>query len=101
MGLVRKRQLVQMKQLSGEDRKTYLESLPTTRENIEELFVHLNECLGEEFCKHDMEHTIKFLMKKGINVPKMMTWLNENGGYCDCEILKTVEDDWEEVFGDA
>jgi Protein of unknown function (DUF2695) len=48
-----------------------------------------------------MEHTIKFLMKKGIHVPKMMTWLNENGGYCDCEILKTVEDDWEEVFGDA
>lgn len=33
-------------------------------------------------------------------MPKFMSWLNENGAYCDCEILQNVEPQWFQAFSD-
>lgn len=100
MPLQRKRQLETWAQLSGEERERFLHNLPATREEIEGLFVYLNDALGEEWCTHDLRNTMKYLVEKKMNIPQMMTWLNENGGYCDCEILKNVEEEWEKAFGE-
>jgi hypothetical protein len=37
---------------------------------------------------------MQFLMEKRLNMPKVMSWLNENGGYCDCEVLENIEKQW-------
>lgn len=100
MPLHRKRQLETFAQLSGEERERFLHDLPAKKEEIEELFVYLNDALGEEWCTHDLRNTMKFLVERRLDIPKMMTWLNENGGYCDCEILKNVEEEWEQAFGE-
>jgi hypothetical protein len=98
MALLRKRQLQSFAQLSGEERERFLHELPAPKEKIEALFVYLNDALGEEWCTHDLRNTMKFLVENHLNIPKMMTWLNENGGYCDCEILKNIEEEWEKAF---
>lgn len=100
MPLHRKRKLESLVQLSGEERERFLHELPAKKEEIEGLFVYLNDALGEEDCTHDLRITMKYLIAKRLNIPQMMTWLNENGGYCDCEILKTVEEEWEAAFGE-
>jgi len=41
---------------------------------------------------------MQFLMEKRLNMPKVMSWLNENGGYCDCEVLQNIETKWFEAF---
>ena len=100
MALIRKRQLQNWQKLSGDERDLLIEMLPATKEQIVELFDYLNDLLGEIDCKHDLEQTIKYAMQKGLSVSKLMTWLQENGGFCDCEVLKNVEEEWEAVFGE-
>jgi hypothetical protein len=40
--------------------------------------------------------TLDFLKEKGIkNIDKVVEWLNDKGGYCDCEVLANVEDMFE------
>jgi len=40
--------------------------------------------------------TTEFLKEKGIeNIDKVGVWLNNNGGYCDCEVLMNVEEKFE------
>jgi len=98
MPLIKKRQLENWSQLSGEERERYLESLPATREEIEDLFDYLDKRLQDESCVHNLRFTMQFLMEKRLNMPRVMSWLNENGGYCDCEVLQNIETRWFEAF---
>jgi hypothetical protein len=43
---------------------------------------------------------MQFLMENRLNMPKFMSWLNENGAYCDCEILQHVEPQWFLAFSE-
>lgn len=40
--------------------------------------------------------TTAFLESKKLDVQRVVPWLREHGGYCDCEVLANVEDG----FGD-
>ena len=62
------------------------------KELFQELFDYLDEHLGDG-CDHNLTMTKEFLKDKGIeNIDKVMEWLNNNGGYCDCEVLMNVEE---------
>ncbi len=98
MPLIKKRQLEVWSQLSGEERERFLESLPATKEQIEDLFDYLDQRMEKEPCVHNLRFTMQFLMEKRLNMPKVMSWLNENGGYCDCEVLQNIEAKWFEAF---
>lgn len=101
MPLIKKRQLEIWTQLSGEERTRFLESLPATREQIEDLFDYLDRRLENESCVHNLRFTMQFLMENRLNMPAVMSWLNENGGYCDCEILEKIEPHWFVAFGES
>lgn len=98
MPLIKKRQLENWSQLSGDDRERFIENLPATREQIEDLFDYLDVRLAKVECEHDLKFTMQFLMENRLNMPKFMSWLNENGAYCDCEILQNVEPQWFQAF---
>ena len=101
MPLIKKRQLEVWAQLSGDERTRFIESLPATREQIEDLFDYLDVRLAKNACAHDLKFTMQFLMENRLNMPKFMSWLNENGAYCDCEILENVEREWFKVFEES
>lgn len=94
MPLIKKRQLENWLQLSPAERERFLESLPAKKEEIEDLFDYLDRRLKDESCVHNLRFTMQFLMEKRLNMPKVMSWLNENGGYCDCEVLENIEKQW-------
>ena len=98
MPLIKKRQLENWAQLSGEERMRFIENLPAPKERIEDLFDHLDIRLSKTECTHDLKFTMQFLMENRLDMPRFMSWLNENGAYCDCEILENVEREWFNVF---
>ncbi len=98
MPLIKKRQLEIWSQLTGEERERFIESLPATREQLENLFDYIDRRLQDESCIHNLRFTMQFLMENHINMPAVMSWLNENGGYCDCEVLQNIETKWFAAF---
>ena len=94
MPLIKKRQLEVWSQLSGEERERFLESLPATKEQLEDLFDYIDKRSQVESCVHNLRFTMQFLMERRLDMPKVMSWLNENGGYCDCEVLQNIEPNW-------
>lgn len=100
MPLIRKKQLENWSQLSGDERTRFVENLPAAKERIEDLFDYLDRRSEDESCTHDLKFTMQFLMENRLDMPKFMSWLNENGAYCDCEILGNVEPQWFKAFDD-
>jgi hypothetical protein len=83
------------KEIQGEVKKKAQEdfekSLPLGRQIFLDLFESLNFNL-EENCDHQMTLTIQFLEQNKVeDVDKVIEWLNEKGGHCDCEVIANVE----------
>ena len=71
-------------------------SLPMGREDFRKLFDHLDIQLGDNACDDTPRFTKTFLENIGAaNVEQILKWLADKGGYCDCEILANVEEQFE------
>ena len=100
MPIIRKKNIELLSQMNGEERMRYIENLPATPEQIEDLFDYLDVRLAKAECAHDLKFTMQYLMENRLNMAKFMSWLNENGAYCDCEILQDIEPHWFQAFAD-
>jgi hypothetical protein len=82
-------------QLKAKEKENFDNSLPMDKVIFQEMFDRLDENLGDE-CDHSLTMTTEFLTQKGIeNIDKVVEWLNDNGAYCDCEVLMNVEEKFE------
>jgi hypothetical protein len=71
-------------------------SLPMSRDNFKALFEYLDKELNAKGCDDTNVLTKAFLLKSKVdNLDKIIEWLADHSGYCDCEILANVEDDFE------
>lgn len=71
-------------------------SLPMSRENFKKLFDHLDIHLTKKDCDDTNSLTKTWLLQSSIEkVDEVLEWLADHGGYCDCEILANVEDQFE------
>lgn len=70
------------------------EAMPISLVHLGKLFDYLDVELANG-CDHTQKLTIAFLISHKLNVEKISPWLKEQGGYCDCEILANVEENWE------
>jgi len=98
MPVVRKRQIENLEQLSGEELEAFVNSLPAEKENIEDLFDYLEIRLEKDPCNHSLRFAMQFMMENRLNFPKITSWLNDNGGYCDCKVLEQITPEWRKVF---
>lgn len=98
MAIVKKREIEVMAQLSGEKLKRHLNKLPATKTQFEDLFNYLQLRLQVQTCDHTSRLTMQFMMQNMMNFPKVSGWLSQNGGYCDCTILKEIAVPWWKLF---
>ena len=71
-------------------------SLPISRDNFKKLYDYLDTHLEEKGCDDTNSLTKKFLLQTDIEkVDEVLEWLADHGGYCDCEILANVEQQFE------
>jgi Protein of unknown function (DUF2695) len=99
MPVVRKTQIENLQQMSGEELERFLEALPAGKEDIEELFDYLEERLERQDCNHSLRFAMQFIMENKLNFPKVSGWLTSNAGVCDCKVMERIAPDWRIVFG--
>jgi hypothetical protein len=91
----RRKQL--LKELKQKEKEAFISKLPAEIHLFTELFDYLDERLEEEGCDHTLQLTEDFLVDKNIDKDAVIKWLNDNGGYCDCEVLNNVEENFENL----
>ncbi len=100
MPIVRKRQIENLEQLSGEELQAFLDSLPAQQDTISDLIDYVEDELSESDCNHSLQFAMRYMMENHLNFGKITSWLNENGGYCDCKVMAEIAPQWRGKFGD-
>ena len=100
MPVVRKREIENLEQLSGEELQAFIDGLPAGPDTISDLLDFLEDELYDGECNHSLQHSMRFMMENHLNFPKITSWLNENGGYCDCKVMEQIAPPWRAKFGD-
>ena len=72
-----------------------LASMPISQRDLSDLFNHLDLALVSG-CDHSLRFTQQFLQARNLPEAGILCWLGEQGGYCDCEVLGNVEQEWEQ-----
>lgn len=93
----KKRRRSMLQNFKDNERTQFLSSLPAPESEIKELFNYLDENLDD--CDDTLRQTTKFIKERNLPEKEMVSWLAENGGFCDCEVLANVEDNWNQVTG--
>jgi hypothetical protein len=98
MPILKKREIDNLEQMSGEELEAFLESLPAGQYDIEDLFDFLEDKLEREECNHSLRFAMQFMMENRLNFPRVSAWLQQNGGYCDCKVLEQIAPAWRKAF---
>jgi len=65
-------------------------ALPISEVFIKQLFEYL--CRNISDCDCTLRKTKDFLKSRNLDVDKTIAWLEQNGGYCDCEVIFNVKE---------
>jgi hypothetical protein len=63
--------------------------IPMPREHLADLWDYLYRDDHPD-CDHTLRDTLAFLHERKLDVDPIVEWLNEHGGYCDCEVRLNV-----------
>jgi hypothetical protein len=77
-----------------EQRDTAKASLPLSDSDMEALFDMLDQRLPDAACDHSRRLTDAWLAEHGHPIDQVHRWLDDNGGFCDCEVLANSEEAW-------
>ena len=100
MPIVKKREIENLEQMSGEQLRDFLDALPAGQDTISGMLDFIEDELFDNECNHSLQYAMKFMMDNRLNFPRLTSWLNENGGYCDCKAMEQIAPAWRAKFGD-
>ncbi len=84
-----------LNQIREKEKEKFVQTLPVAKEHFINLFDYLDEKSEEEKCDHSLKFTKEFCEENDLNFEKIASWLREHGGYCDCEVIMNVVDQFE------
>jgi hypothetical protein len=85
----RKREL--KAQAKAAERQKLIESLPVDIPTLKDLLCYLNKDPAPP-CNHTLRETTEFLESRKIDLTTVIPWLQQHGGFCDCEVIYNVYD---------
>jgi hypothetical protein len=85
----RKREL--KAQVKVAEAQKLIESLPLDISTLKDLLSYLNKDPAPP-CNHTHRETIEFLESRNIDPATVIPWLQDHGGFCDCEVIYNVYD---------
>jgi len=71
-------------------------SIPMPQQDLRDLFDYLDRP-NTPPCDHTLRLTTEFLQQRSLEVERVVVWLREHGGYCDCEVIANVEDEFHDI----
>ena len=78
------------------ERQAAKEAFPLPDESLQSLFDHVDNALQHEGCAHSLRATDAWLAEHAVAREPVIAWLQEHGGYCDCEVIANAEDHWQQ-----
>jgi len=84
-------------------RRKVLEGLPVPAPVLKTLFDYLDAQLESSECDDTLRHVRGFTRSHSLPEEAVVSWLEDNGGHCDCEALANAEQVVEEAvpgYGD-
>ncbi len=81
------------RELNDKTRAEAEAKMPISKVEMSTLFNHLDAALIEG-CDHSLRFAREFLLSKSLADTTIIAWLRDYGGYCDCEVLANVEEQW-------
>ena len=69
---------------------------PLPDQQMQALFDMLHGELALEKCDNTLRLVKRWLKEQKLPFEPVEAWLNENGGYCDCEVVLNAEAAWQE-----
>ena len=85
-------------QWRDQQRKAAVAAFPLPFPELKAMFDMLNAELPRKGCDHSRRLTEAWLRTRGHDVKHVFTWLDSEGGFCDCEILANVEQSVDEAM---
>jgi hypothetical protein len=73
------------------NRMAAFKALPLPVAELKAMFDMLDVALPQSGCDRTRRLTEAWLMSRDHDIRRVFTWLDTQGGYCDCEILANVE----------
>lgn len=80
------------KQWLAEQMASARTAFPLSTEQLKCLFQDVRQEIDNVGCDHTRRLTDKWLSDRRIPPAKVFAWLDENGGYCDCEVVANAGD---------
>jgi hypothetical protein len=81
-----------------QEQKKLVDSIPIPHADLKALFDYLDR-ENPPPCDHTLRETVQFLQTKKLSVERVVPWLREHGGYCDCEVIYNVEEKFRSIVG--
>lgn len=75
--------------------------LPLPNEQLQALFEMLDVELPRQGCDHTLRLTRAWLAASELPVEPVVAWLEENGGFCDCQAMANAEQAWRDAIHDV
>lgn len=63
---------------------------------LQAMFEAVEARVDHEGCDHSLRFTQAWLADQRQAAPAVIAWLNEHGGFCDCEVVANAADHWEQ-----
>jgi len=79
-----------------EQRAAARAAFPLSSEELEELFDGVDSAIEQNGCDHTLRYTEQWLAAHVSDPLPTLTWLRNNGGCCDCEVIANACDHWEQ-----
>lgn len=74
----------------AKEKELILSNLPISLDTLKELFDWLDKKLANEDCDNTFKQTQTFIDSYNLPEKTLLEWVENQGGYCDCEILYNV-----------
>jgi hypothetical protein len=71
-------------------------AFPLPDELMQSLFDHVRGAVEDQGCDHSRRFTDRWLSDHEDRRERVIAWLNENRGFCDCEVVANAADHWEQ-----
>jgi hypothetical protein len=79
-----------------EQRTSTRAAFPLQSDALEQLFTALDSALEQSGCDHTLRFTEQWLAANVPDREPTIAWLNNHGGFCDCEVIANVFDHCEQ-----
>jgi hypothetical protein len=84
--------------LRQEENERFRSTLPVTLGLLRDLFDFVDQRLADSECDNTLRYTLLFLSERQLESEGTISWLENLGGFCDCEVLANVEERFLEVY---